>query len=197
VSGPVQGGSGFILASASPRRLDLLRQIGIEPDTVISPAIDETPQPGESPRLLAARLARAKLDAIPPANAFVLAADTVVGAGTRVLPKAETEAEARFCLGLLSGRRHRVYSAVAVRAPDGRTGFRNVLSIVGFARLDHTESVSYIESGEWRGKAGGYAIQGRAARFIDFISGSYSGVVGLPLHETAKLLRGLGYSWRG
>lgn len=187
---------GFILASASPRRLDLLRQIDIEPDMVISPAIDETPQRGETPRLLASRLARAKLDAVPPSNAFTLAADTVVAAGTRILPKAETEAEARFCLELLSGRRHRVYSAVALRAPDGRIAFRNVLSLVGFARLDHAEMASYLTSEEWRGKAGGYAIQGRAAGFIDFISGSYSGVVGLPLHETAKLLRGLGYSWR-
>jgi len=188
---------GFILASASPRRLDLLRQIAIEPDAIISPAIDETPEPRETPRPLAGRLARAKLDAVPSADSYVLAADTVVALGRRILPKAETEAEARSCLKLLSGRRHRVYSAIRLRAPDGRIAARTVLSIVGFARLGHEEAEAYLESGEWRGKAGGYAIQGQAARFIDFLSGSYSGVVGLPLHEAAKLLRGLGYSWRG
>ena len=185
----------LILASASPRRLELLRQIGIEPDTVIAPQIDETPEREETPRLLAGRLARSKLAAVTSRDHFVLAADTVVAAGTRILPKAETPEQAAFCLKLLSGRRHRVYSAIAVRAPDGRIAARTVLSIVGFARLDHAQSASYIDSGEWRGKAGGYAIQGRAAMFVDFISGSYSGVVGLPLHETARLLRGLGYSW--
>ncbi len=184
----------LILASGSPRRLALLRQIGIEPDSVISPDIDETPLRDETPRLLASRLARAKLLAAGQ-DQFALAADTVVAAGTRILPKAETREQAAACLKLLSGRRHRVYSAIALRAPDGRIAARTVLSIVGFARLDYTESAAYLASGEWQGKAGGYAIQGRAAVFVDFISGSYSGVVGLPLHETAKLLRGLGYAW--
>ncbi len=124
---------------------------------------------------------------------FVIAADTVVAAGRRILPKAETEAQARTCLELLSGRRHKVFTGVAVRAPDGRTASRVVASAVGFARLDEAQIRDYLNSGEWHGKAGGYAIQGRAAAFIDFISGSYSGVVGLPLHETASLLRGLGH----
>lgn len=187
--------AGLILASGSPRRLDLLRQIGLEPETVISPSIDEAPRPAEPPRLLAARLAAAKLAAAPAASHFVLAADTVVAAGRRVMPKAEARDEAARSLRLLSGRRHRVYSAVALRAPDGRHAARTVLSIVGFARLDEREVEAYLASGEWQGKAGGYAIQGRAAAFVDFLSGSYSGVVGLPLHETAKLLRGLGCSW--
>jgi septum formation protein len=183
------------LASASPRRLDLLRQIGIVPDAIIAPDIDETPHREETPRLLAGRLAGAKLAAVTAPGHFVLAADTVVAAGTRILPKAETPEQAAACLKLLSGRRHRVYSAIALRAPDGRSATRTVLSIVGFARLDHGEAARYLAGAEWRGKAGGYAIQGRAAAFIDFLSGSYSAVVGLPLHETAKLLRGLGYSW--
>ncbi len=123
----------------------------------------------------------------------MLAADTVVAAGARILPKAETEAQARKCLTLLSGRRHRVYTAIALRAPDGRCASRVVASVVGFARLDAAQISAYIAGGEWQGKAGGYAIQGQAAAFIDFISGSYSGVVGLPLHETANLLHGLGY----
>jgi septum formation protein len=118
----------------------------------------------------------------------------VVALGRRVLPKAETEAQARMCLELLGGRRHRVYSAVAVRAPDGRVGMRIVASVVAFARLDPAMIDEYVACGEWQGKAGGYAVQGRAAGFVDFLSGSYSGVVGLPLHETLNLLRGLG--WR-
>jgi septum formation protein len=132
--------------------------------------------------------------ATSPHNGLVIAADTVVAAGTRILPKAETPEQAAACLTLLSGRRHRVFSAVAIRAPDGRVAARIVLSVVGFARLDAGQTQAYLAGGEWRGKAGGYAIQGQAAAFIDFLSGSYSGVVGLPLHETAKLLRGLG--WR-
>ena len=173
----------------------MLRQIGVEPESVVSPSIDETPGRAEPPRLLAARLAAAKLAAVPSADRYVLAADTVVTAGRRILPKAETPEQAAQSLRLLAGRRHRVYSAIAIRAPDQRSAARTVLSVVGFARLDRREMEAYAASGEWRGKAGGYAIQGRAAAFVDFISGSYSGVVGLPLHETAKLLRGLGYSW--
>ena len=180
-----------ILASASPRRLDLLRQIGIEPARFFAPGIDETPRFGETPRAYALRMALSKLT--PDETGFVIAADTVVSAGTRILHKTATQDEARAYLRLLSGRRHKVFTGVAVRAPDGRIASRVVTSIVGFARLDGAEIRDYLASGEWEGKAGGYAIQGRAAAFIDFLSGSYSAVVGLPLHETASLLRGLGY----
>ena len=130
---------------------------------------------------------------IPAPDAFVVAADTVVAAGRRILHKTESHAEAEAYLRLLSGRRHKVHSAVAVVAPDGRISCRVVESVVGFARLDEPQFRAYLESGEWKGKAGGYAIQGLAASFVDFLSGSYSGVVGLPLHETAALLRGLGW----
>ncbi len=158
----------------------------------MAPDIDETARPAESPRVYALRMALEKLAAVQRPG-FVIAADTVVAAGARILPKAETEAQAQKCLALLAGRRHRVFSAVAVRAPDGRVASRVVMSAVGFARLDAGQEKKYIEGGEWQGKAGGYAIQGAAASFIDFISGSYSGVVGLPLHETMALLRGLGW----
>ncbi len=140
----------------------------------------------------AARLALGKL-AATQLDGFILAADTVVAAGARILPKTDTEAQAARCLALLSGRRHRVFTAVAVRAPDGKIASRTVVSVVGFARLDAPATAAYLATGEWQGKAGGYAIQGQAAAFIDFISGSHSAVVGLPLHETAKLLNGLGY----
>ncbi len=183
----------LILASSSPRRLELLAQIGIVPDEIIAPAIDETPRRAELPRLYAARMARDKAAAIAQSGAFILAADTVVAAGQRILPKAEDEASARACLDLLAGRRHQVFSAVSIRAPDGRIRARTVLSRVGIARLDATQRAAYLASGEWAGKAGGYAIQGRAAAFVDFIAGSYSGVVGLPLFETMNLLRGLGF----
>ena len=182
----------LVLASASPRRLALLAQIGIVPDRVISPDIDETPRRDEVPRDCARRLARAKADAVGATGMFVLAADTVVAAGRRILPKAETEAEARRCLALLSGRRHRVITAVVLRSPDGRRGERLVQSVVAFARLTSRQIDDYLASEEWRGKAGGYAVQGRAAAFVAFLSGSYSNVVGLPLFETAQLLRGVG-----
>jgi septum formation protein len=182
----------LVLASASPRRLALLAQIGIVPDHVISPDIDETPMRGELPRDYARRLARAKADAVAMPDAFVLAADTVVAAGRRILPKAECEGEARRCLELLSGRRHRVITAVVLRAPHGRVGERVVQSVVAFAHLTPRQMDDYLASDEWRGKAGGYAIQGKAAAFIPFLSGSYSNVVGLPLFETAQLLRGQG-----
>jgi len=182
----------LVLASASPRRLALLAQIGIVPDQVISPDIDETPLRDELPRDYARRLARAKADAVAMPDAFVLAADTVVAAGRRILPKAESEAATRRCLALLSGRRHRVITAVVLRAPNGRSGERIVQSVVTFARLSPQQIEAYLASDEWRGKAGGYAIQGKAAAFIPFVSGSYSNVVGLPLFETAQLLRGLG-----
>jgi septum formation protein len=167
-----------------------LRQIGIEPDHIIAPQIDETPKKGEPPRAHALRLA---LEKLLPSEGFSIAADTVVALGSRILPKAETKSQAEKCLSLLSGRRHRVYTGVAVRAPDGKIASRAVGSVVGFSRLDHAQMAEYLASGEWEGKAGGYAIQGQAARFIDFISGSYSAVVGLPLYETSSLLRGLGW----
>ncbi len=183
----------LVLASASPRRLALLAQIGIVPDRVIGSDIDETPLRDESPRSHAQRLARAKAEAVAEPTSYVLAADTVVAAGRRILPKAETEEQARRCLVLLSGRRHRVMTAVVLLAPDGRRGERLVQSVVGFARLTERQIAAYLANGEWRGKAGGYAVQGRAAAFIRFLSGSYSSVVGLPLFETAQLLRGLGW----
>ncbi len=186
-------GRRLVLASASPRRLALLAQIGITPDRIHPSEIDETPLPRELPRPHAARLARAKADAVEAAGCFVLAADTVVAAGRRILPKAETEGEARACLTLLSGRRHRVLTAVVLRAPDGRRSERLVESVVGLARLTPGQLRAYLASGEWHGKAGGYAIQGAAAAFVRFLSGSYSNVVGLPLFETAQLLRGLGW----
>lgn len=167
-----------------------MRQIGIEPARIFTPDIDETPHPAETPLVYARRMALAKL---VPAEGFCIAADTVVAAGRRILHKTTTEAEAEAYLRLLSGRRHRVFTGLAVRAPDGRVASRVVASVVGFSRLDEPQIRDYLACGEWEGKAGGYAIQGRAAAFIDFLSGSYSAVVGLPLHETAALLRGLGY----
>jgi septum formation protein len=184
----------LVLASASPRRLALLAQIGIVPDRVIATDIDETPLRDELPRHCAQRLARAKASAaVADVGDLVLAADTVVAAGRRILPKTETDVEVRRCLMLLSGRRHRVITAVVARGPRGRSSERVVQSVVGFARLSERQVEAYLASGEWRGKAGGYAIQGSAATFIRFLSGSYSNVVGLPLFETAQLLRGLGW----
>ena len=160
---------------------------------MVPPDIDETPLRDELPRQAVQRLARAKADAAATPGAFVLAADTVVACGRRILPKAETEEQARACLALLSGRRHKVLTAVVLVAPDGRRAERLAESVVGFARLTEPQLRAYLASGEFRGKAGGYAIQGRAAAFVRFLSGSYSNVVGLPLFETASLLRGLGY----
>ncbi len=189
----------LVLASASPRRLELLRQVGIEPSGRDAPEIDERARPGESPPRLARRLAGAKAEAVAARHpgAFVLAADTVVACGSRVLPKAADEAEARACLERLSGRRHRVHTAIAVVAPDGRRRARVVTTMVRFKRLDRAEIAAYLKSGEWRGKAGGYAIQGRAALFAHAVNGSYTNVVGLPLKETADLLAGLGYAMEG
>ena len=180
----------LVLASASPRRLDLLRQIGLEPAAIDPADTDETPAPAEAPRLYALRMAMAKLAVVAPRHpgATVLAADSVVALGRRILPKADTEADARRCLALLSGRRHRVLGGVAVGSA-GKVSTRLVETVVRFKRLEPSEVEGYIRSGEWQGKAGGYAIQGRAAAFVAFLSGSYSNVVGLPLFETAAMLR--------
>ena len=188
-------GPPLVLASASPRRLELLRQIGFEPDRIDPAAIDESPLAGEMPAAYALPLAAAKARAVMPRHpgAYVLAADTVVACGRRILPKPEDEAAARNCLELLSGRRHRVHSGIAVATPDGRLTLRRVDSRVACKRLSRAEIAGYLATGEWRGKAGGYAIQGRAAAFVSWLSGSYSNVVGLPLFETAQLLFGLGY----
>ena len=185
----------LVLASASPRRLDLLRQIGIVPDQVEPADIDETPRRDELPAGHVVRLAEAKAHAVRPRHpaAFILAADTVVACGRRILPKAEDEATARACLALLSGRRHRVYGGVALLTPAGDLAIRRVVSQVTFKRLSEAEMAAYLASNEWRGKAGGYAIQGHAAALIPWIAGSYSNVVGLPLYETAQLLAGRGY----
>lgn len=186
----------LVLASASPRRLELLRQVGIEPDRILAADIDEAPLRDETPRLTAVRLARAKAQAgvAQAPGAFVLAADTIVAVGRRVLPKADTEEEARACLALLSGRAHRVLTAVAVAAPDGRLASRLVETKVRFKRLTEAEVGAYLDCGEWRGKAGGYGVQGRAGAFVLELQGSYPAVVGLPLYEALALLTGLG--WR-
>lgn len=189
----------LVLASASPRRLELLRQIGIVPDLVVAASIDETPQPRELPAPHATRLAREKAETVAAQHpdALVLAADTVVACGRRILPKAESEAEAGRCLALLSGRRHVVLTAVCLIAPGGRRSARLVATRVKLKALSEAERRAYLTSGEWRGKAGGYAIQGRAQAFIPWINGSYSNVVGLPLAETATLLAGFGYAPAG
>ena len=181
---------GLVLASASPRRRELLAQIGIIPNRIVAPEVDETQLRHELPRDYARRIALAKAAAV--SAPLVLAADTVVAVGRRILPKTETEDQARACLDILSGRRHRVYTAVVLADGKSAPKERMVESVVTFNRLTAHDIAGYIASGEWQGKAGGYAIQGEAARFIRFMSGSYSGVVGLPLFETAQLLRNLG-----
>ena len=188
-------GPPFVLASASPRRLELLRQVGLAPDSIDPPDIDETPRRGELPLAHAMRLAEEKARTVMPRHpgAFILGADTVVACGRRILPKTEDEASARSCLELLSGRRHRVHGAITLVIPDGGLTSRRVDSLVAFKRLSEIEIRAYLCSGEWRGKAGGYAIQGRAAALIRWVSGSYSNVVGLPLFETVQLLAGRGY----
>ena len=185
----------LVLASASPRRLALLRQIGFEPDVVDAAEVDETPLKDETPRRLAQRLAAEKAAAVAQRHdvGFVLAADTVVALGRRVLPKAESAEEVRDCLRLLSGRAHRVLTGLCALAPDGRRAQRLVESRVHFKRLTAGDIDVYLEAGEGVGKAGGYAIQGRAGGFVTALQGSYSGVVGLPLYEAAALLGGLGY----
>ncbi|WP_396021886.1 Maf family protein [Azospirillum agricola] len=189
----------LVLASASPRRLDLLRQIGIVPDAVDPADLDETPLPRELPPQHALRLAGEKAACVAARHpdSWILAADTVVACGRRILPKAEQETEARKCLDLLSGRRHRVYGGVVLLVPDAEGGKRRlerlVRTDVTFKALSKAEVESYIASNDWHGKAGGYAIQGRAAALVRWIGGSYSNVVGLPLHEVAGLLHGAGF----
>ena len=186
----------LVLASASPRRLELLARIGIVPDRVLPAEIDETPRKAELPRRLAARLAAEKAAAtaaLAPAEALVLAADTVVGVGRRILGKPADRAEARRFLALLSGRRHTVISGVVLHRPGGKPLSRLVETALAFQRLTDQQVEAYLDSGEWQGKAGGYAIQGRAEMFVRFLSGSWSNVVGLPLFETAQLLRGVGW----
>jgi septum formation protein len=180
----------FILASESPRRLALLAQAGIVPDAILPAAIDETMQRGEHPRAYVLRLAMAKADAVRAPDSLVLAADTTVVAGRRVLHKAESADDVRRCLTLLSGRRHQVMTAVAVSF-RGTIRTRTVITRVSFARLAKSEIDAYVQCGEGIGKAGGYAVQGRAETFVKSINGSYSNVVGLPLYETVALLRGL------
>ena len=182
----------LVLASASPRRLELLARIQVIPDAVVPAEIDETPRPRELPSAYAARIAAEKAAAVAEPGTLTLAADTVVAVGRRILPKAEQEAEARAALALLSGRAHRVHSAVTLIDAEGRARHRMSVTRVTFKRLSAEEIEDYIENGEWRGKAGGYAIQGRAEALIRQISGSYSGVVGLPLFETRALLRAAG-----
>jgi len=186
----------LVLASASPRRVDLLAQVGVAPDLVDPADMDETPGRDETPPRLAERLSRGKAEIVADRHpgAFVLAADTVVAVGRRLLPKTETEAEARACLDLMSGRAHQVFSGVCLRGPDGRTAARVSRTRVRMKRLTAQEIDGYLATGEWRGKAGGYAVQGRAGGFVLDLAGSYSGVVGLPLYETLCLLEGLG--WR-
>ena len=191
----------LVLASASPRRLALLQQVGVEPDRLIPADIDESPRKGELPRVLAARLAASKaatavtvadqLDGFGPY--FLLAADTVVSVGRRILPKCEILDEAEACLHLLSGRAHRVHTGVTLVTPKGRHRHKLVETRVRFKRLSAKERESYLASGEWRGKAGGYAIQGLAEAFVIKLIGSYSSVVGLPLYETLNMLVGEGY----
>jgi septum formation protein len=191
----------LVLASASPRRLTLLDRVGLAPDLLNPTDIDETPLKRETPRRLSIRLAEEKAKAAGRApqvqalggGVFIIGADTVVGLGRRILPKAETREEAAACLGLLSGRSHWVYSTVCLIAPNGRKTTRCCETKVRFKRLSREDIESYLKSDEWRGKAGGYAIQGRAEAFVRNLTGSYSSVMGLPLYETVHLLEGAGY----
>ena len=191
----------LVLASGSPRRIELLQQAGIEPDQVFPTDIDESPLRAEHPRSLAKRLAREKAENATERlkqeqdyePSFVLAADTVVAVGRRILPKAEILDEATNCLRLLSGRTHRVYSGVCLITPEGKVRQRLVETRVRFKRLSRQEIDAYLASGEWRGKAGAYGVQGLAGTFVVKLVGSYSNVVGLPLYETVSLLSADGY----
>ncbi|WP_353642471.1 Maf-like protein [Mesorhizobium sp. WSM2239] len=191
----------LVLASGSPRRIELLQQAGIEPDRAVPAEVDETPLRAEHPRSLAKRLSKAKAEKALEslqiesdfAGAYILAADTVVAVGRRILPKAELVDEASNCLQLLSGRSHRVYSGVCLISPEGKLRQRLVETRVRFKRLSREELESYLASGEWRGKAGGYAVQGLAGTFVVKLVGSYTNVVGLPLYETVGLLTAEGF----
>lgn len=191
----------LVLASGSPRRIELLQQAGIEPDRIFPADIDETPLRAEHPRSLAKRLSKGKAEKASSAlgrenghaPAFILAADTVVAVGRRILPKADTADEAIDCLQLLSGRAHRVYTGICLVTPAGKLRERLVETRVRFKRLTRDEIASYLASGEWRGKAGGYAVQGLAGSFVIKLAGSYTNIVGLPLYETASLLAGEGF----
>ena len=186
------GAPHLTLASASPRRRELLARLGIAPDTTAPADVDETPQQGELPHAYARRMAREKALAVT-ADGYVLAGDTVVAAGRRILPKTEDEATARYCLELLSGRRHRVLSAIALRAPDGTLRDRLSETVVRFKVLSAEDIAGYLAGGEWHGKAGGYAIQGSAEGLVQWLQGSHSGVMGLPLYETRALLKAAGF----
>lgn len=190
----MRDGPSLIIASASPRRVELLARLGIVADAIDPAEIDEAPRKSEIPRLYAQRIAaeKAALVAARHAGSIVLAADTVVAAGRRILPKAETEAEAKACLELLSGRRHRVLSAVTLIDASGRAHHRLSTSLLTLKRLSPREIADYLANGEWHGKAGGYAIQGRAEAFVRHLSGSHSGVMGLPLYEARALLLAAG-----
>lgn len=191
----------LVLASGSPRRIELLQQAGIEPDRIAPAGIDESPLRAEHPRSLAKRLAKEKAESTQAALSrepnhvagYVLSADTVVAVGRRILPKAETAEQATFCLQLLSGRAHRVYTGVCLITPGGKLRQRLVETRIRFKRLPREEIARYVASGEWRGKAGGYAVQGLAGAFVVKLAGSYTNVVGLPLHETVALLAGEGF----
>ncbi len=186
----------LILASSSPRRIELLAQTGIRPERIIPADIDETPLRDETPRKLALRLAEAKAAAVLPSaggDSYILAADTVVACGVRVLPKAEDEKQAGECISMLSGRRHKVYGGIALVRPDGSMISRIVETTVQFKRLSHQETDFYIASGDWRGKAGGYGIQGLAGAFVKSVQGSYTNVVGLCIYNTWQMLGGSGY----
>ncbi|WP_240540023.1 Maf-like protein [Salinarimonas soli] len=194
----------LVLASGSPRRLALLQQAGIEPDALLPADVDETPLRAESPRSLVKRLARAKAEVARAAarnrdelkDGFIVAADTVVAVGRRILPKAEVVDEAAACLRLLSGRTHRVYTGLCIITPKDGVRERLVETRLRFKRLSRDDMEGYLASGEWRGKAGGYAIQGLAGSFVVKLVGSYTSVVGLPLHETVAILDGEGFPVR-
>lgn len=187
----------LILASASPRRLDLLGQIGAKPLHVLPADIDESEKPGELPKDYALRMACEKAEAVAarpdcPPGSWILAADTVVAVGRRILPKADSPEQAKVCLDLLSGRAHRIYGGIALISPEQRCTTRVVETRVQFKRLDQAEMSAYLSSSEWEGKAGGYAIQGRAAVFVRAIQGSYSNVVGLSLSDVYAMMTGQG-----
>lgn len=185
----------FILASSSPRRKELLESIGVIPDQILAPHVDETPLKGEGIKTYVQRIALLKARAIHTQNpaAYVLAADTSLEARRQIFLKAETLSEARKMLELFSGRRHRVYTAVCAISPEGKEASRLVTTRITFKRLSSQEIDAYVATGEWEGRAGAYSIQGRAAKFVKFISGSYTNVVGLPLYETDCLLKGIGF----